>query len=251
VGLRVHGQHARKTDLNDLPLATSRETSVTKTILALLAIAAAASANAADVSIGPFCVTGVNEKADPTDLSFSDGVQWMRVLHTYQAPGAGSRANLVVFSKPVPHDAGAPPDCAQLRSTAALSGIGIILDGLIESLNMKSRVGVGLPGNRLWIDPEGTLLLTMKKVNSGLQPIGGGSLSLKGSLLWMRNVGSFLSTPERIAGVLEIEAYDRSIIDAKFTFPGGAVAAATFKQRARFYGAAIWWPPRWRSPAQR
>lgn len=204
---------------------------ITKSLMMFLVMLAVVPSYAADISLGPLCVTGVQERADPTDLSFSNGHQWMRVVHTYKAPKSGSKASLVLFSKPVPQDPDSPPDCTKLRETAKANDIGVTLEGLIESLDMRSRVGSGVLGNRLWIDPDGSFTLTMKKVNSGLQPVGGGALQLQGSYLWIRRVGAILSTPDSISGTIEVEAYNRSIDGAKLSLPGGGSALATLKLR--------------------
>jgi hypothetical protein len=199
----------------------------------IIVLALCGPVSAAEVSIGPFCLSGVEEKADPTDLSFSDGSQWMRVRHRYNAPPSGSKANLVIFARPVPQDdPNAPPDCAAIRSVASRKGVPILLDGLVEELDLVSRVGLGQPGNRLWVDPDGKIDITLRRVTSGLQPVGGGVLDLKGSWLWIRGIGQLLSTPEKISGTLEIEAYDRTIVNSKISFPGGASAVATLRQPA-------------------
>ena len=186
---------------------------------------------AADINIGPFCMSGVVSKSDPTDLSFSNGIQWMRVDYSYRT--SKSPATLVIFSAPVSHDPNAPPDCAQLRKEATKQGIAIILDGTIERLDMTARVGIGAPGNRFWIEPkpQGSLAVTMRRVESGLQPVGGGVLDLRGSKLWIRSVDQLLSTPAGISGELEVEAYDRPITGAKIRLQGGASATATLRQR--------------------
>lgn len=197
------------------------------TLLAVFLMTAilAEHAQAAGVIIGCFCVDGVRVTADGDPTVVQGGVWTPRKY----AKIAGQRSRLFVFDRPV-----APTErletCDQVSTRAIADGAQLRLAGVLNWLTMRGSTFVPTGGGstRFQIDENG-LDAELGHVTSGAHQIGGGTMSLRGSLLWISNPTALFSTADRIEGTLQIKAWNRVLEDATLRLEGGAALTTTLR----------------------
>lgn len=174
------------------------------------------------VTIGCFCLDGVRGHGDPTRSTPTlDGI-W--VPWTYEVdPRARSSARLFFFDRALPTYRELLT-CDEIAARASEAGIQLLLAGRLKALTkldgalFNSSAG---GGNRFQIE-EGKLVATLSRVQSGALSVAGGTMPLAGSMLWIENTERLLATSDGLMGTLQIEAWNRQLLGAKVTFPGGS-----------------------------
>jgi hypothetical protein len=199
--------------------ARKRPTSLGKQIAgALVAFALSVqSAAGAGAIVGHVCLDGVRSQAFPAEQTIvADGV-WIPYAYTIDPQGPAPR--IAVFDRAIP-TVGMLETCAEVVTRMDAAGSSPIIMGVISALELRLMAFNGANGNRVQIPAKG-LEVTLSNVETGDRPIAGGTIDLKGSRLWISNPTAIFSSSSEIAGILEIEAWNRRISAAAIVLPGG------------------------------
>ncbi|MFN7963865.1 MAG: hypothetical protein U0002_21555 [Thermoanaerobaculia bacterium] len=190
------------------------------------AVLAASPVSKGGVTIGSLCLDGVRGKSDPARANPKPDGTW--VPWTYELdPARRSRAGLFIFDTTLP-DQEALLSCEEIALEAEKAGIHLLLAGTIQALPVLNaqlfRSNNG-GGNRFQIDAR-QFRATLSRVQSGAITLAGGTMPLAGAQLYVENVTRVLALPDRLEGTLQIEAWNRNVMGATMTLPGGVVTTA-------------------------
>ena len=190
------------------------------------AVWAASTASKGGVTIGSLCLDGIRGQSDPARANPKPDGTW--VPWSYELdPARRSRAGLFIFDSTLP-DQKALLSCEEIAQEAEKAGIHLLLAGTIETLPVLNaqlfRSNNG-GGNRFQIDAR-QFKATLSRVQSGAISLAGGTMHLAGAKLYVENVTRVLALPDRLEGTLQIEAWNRNVVGAAITLPGGAVTTA-------------------------
>ena len=120
------------------------------------------------------------------------------------------------------------PTVPRVLAKAKQDGIGVILSGRINNVHISGWIYHSTRwGRQIWIEPHKITRTEIGRVTSGLQPIAGGTMDLKGSPIEIENLTDFVAKREGVQGTFEITAWNRVIQNAQLSFAGGCRATAT------------------------
>jgi hypothetical protein len=195
-----------------------------------LGAALPATAQAAGVVIGPFCIEGVELTRNEDQRTVEVNGYWTPAKLQY--PASGSRtgsAQIAIFDAVLPKTQGLY-SCSELTRMFASRNINVVLTGSISKLslaaNLFTATGQGAE-NAVQIDTS-KLRLEVDKVTSGQLKLAGGIIQLKDKSIKLSNVNTMFANGSTIVGVLEVVSSNLALTGAKFLV-GGAQFAANMK----------------------
>lgn len=199
-------------------------------LLIVLTMAAAVSpseatppaSSAGGVAIGCLCLDGVRGKRNDTGVVQTPEGFWTPWAYTYDKKAGSSPARIFIFDRAVPAET-ALLGCDEIAVKAQAGGAQLLLAGALNRLDLKARVFLSTTGGptRFQVDAK-RLSAELGRVISGSQRLGGGTMQLAGARLYITNETRLLALATQLSGTLEIQAWNRTIVDATLRLPGGA-----------------------------
>jgi hypothetical protein len=187
----------------------------------VIAVLFAAHLDASTEFIGALLLDGVKITENVNVYKDDNDGRWFAADIAFLPDGS-----LTIFKAPITLQG--LPTAARVSAKAKQDGIGVILSGRINNLHISGWIYHSAKwGRQIWIEPHKLTHTEIGRVTSGLQPIAGGTMDLKGSLVWIENLTNFFAKREGVEGTFEITAWNRILQSAQLSFAGGGQATAT------------------------
>jgi hypothetical protein len=194
--------------------------------LLLAAPTVTAAPQRAGVAIGCFCIDGVRGQRHPNAAVPTPEGTWIPWTYSYTKTPRSAAARLFIFDRAIPPTE-ALLSCDDVAAEAKAAGARLLVAGTLNKLKLSARVFEATSGeNRFQVD-ERELDAELGRVVSGAHRIGGGMMSLAGAKLWVTNPSRLLALAQKMTGTVEIEAWNRTIVDATLRLPGDSALTAT------------------------
>ncbi|CAN5380909.1 hypothetical protein BH10PSE7_BH10PSE7_22970 [soil metagenome] len=183
-------------------------------------------AMAAGVIVGPLCIDGAKGVRFENGKTITLEGSWTPVSFSYQRkPGAGI-ARVIIFDKPIP-PSDALLSCTEIAVGHVQNGARLLLSGRANRLFLDGSVFESNAGQNAFQINPGKLDVELGLIDSGALTVMGGTSDLRGAKLWIRNPNMVLATSRKMTGELEIEAWNRTIADARIAIGGTEALKAT------------------------
>ncbi len=180
-------------------------------IAVFLFFACCINAQAEGAIIGPLCIDGVTSTQHPNRATIQGDGVWTPTDFKIDSMLASS-AKLTVFDRTIP-PSNKLESCNDILKRMNAIGALPIVSGRLRTLDMEAQIFTSSAGNRVQIN-SGNFAATLAEVDSGVRPVAGGTIDLRKSRLWIKLTDTLLSSSSGIQGEFEIEAWNRSIVDA-------------------------------------